>query len=152
MSSLNYLPVILGIFGLFCAYLVYGKVKAADAGSGKVIEIGDQIHLGAMVFMKAEYSRLAIFCVVCIIALGLSDLGWSTASAFFLGAICSGSAGYIGMYAATKANVRTATAAQDQGASAALTVAFFGGSGILIQHMSSMGLVWEHHLLLYSLV
>ena len=142
MSTLSYLPVTLGIFGLFCAFLVYGKMKSASAGSGKVVEIGDQIHLGAMVFMKAEYSRLAIFCVICIAALGVSDLGWSTASAFFLGAICSGTAGYIGMYAATKANVRTATAAQDQGASAALTVAFFGGSvmGLTVASMGLLGL------------
>lgn len=142
MSSFSYLPIVLGVFGLFCAFLVYNKMKAAPAGSGKVVEIGDQIHLGAMVFMKAEYSRLAIFCVICIIALGLSDLGWATASAFFLGAICSASAGYIGMYAATKANVRTATAAQDQGASAALTVAFFGGSvmGLTVASMGLLGL------------
>jgi len=142
MSTLSYLPVTLGIFGLFCAFLVYGKMKSASAGSGKVVEIGDQIHLGAMVFMKAEYSRLAIFCVICIAALGVSDLGWSTASAFFLGAICSGTAGYIGMYAATKANVRTATAAQVQGASAALTVAFFGGSvmGLTVASMGLLGL------------
>ncbi|NOQ93781.1 MAG: sodium-translocating pyrophosphatase [Methylophaga sp.] len=142
MSSLNYLPGILGVFGLFCAFLVYNKMKAAPAGSGKVVEIGDQIHLGAMVFMKAEYSRLAIFCVVCILALGLSDLGWSTAFAFFLGAICSGSAGYIGMYSATKANVRTATAAKEQGASEALTVAFFGGSimGLTVASMGLLGL------------
>jgi K(+)-stimulated pyrophosphate-energized sodium pump len=142
MSSFSYLPVVLGVFGLFCAFLVYNKMKAAPAGSGKVVEIGDQIHLGAMVFMKAEYSRLAIFCVICIIALGLSDLGWGTASAFFLGAICSASAGYIGMYAATKANVRTATAAQDQGASSALTVAFFGGSvmGLTVASMGLLGL------------
>ncbi|MBL1321056.1 MAG: sodium-translocating pyrophosphatase [Methylophaga sp.] len=142
MSSLSYLPVVLGVFGLFCAFLVYNKMKASPAGSGKVTEIGDQIHLGAMVFMKAEYSRLAIFCLVCIIALGLSDLGWNTALAFLLGAIGSGSAGLIGMYAATQANVRTATAAQDQGASAALTVAFFGGSvmGLTVASMGLLGL------------
>lgn len=142
MTSLSYLPVVLGVFGLFCAFLVYNKMKASPAGSGKVVEIGDQIHLGAMVFMKAEYSRLAIFCVICIVALGLSDLGWNSAFAFLVGAICSGSAGYIGMYAATKANVRTATAAQDQGASAALTVAFFGGSvmGLTVAAMGLLGL------------
>ncbi len=142
MSSLSYIPVALGVFGLFCAFLLYGKMKSAPAGTGKVIDIGDQIHLGAMVFMKAEYSRLAIFCVVCIAGLGFSDLGWNTAFAFFLGAICSGSAGYIGMYSATQANVRTATAAKEQGASAALTVAFFGGSimGLTVASMGLLGL------------
>ncbi len=142
MTSLSYLPVVLGVFGLFCAFLVYNKMKDSPAGSGKVTEIGDQIHLGAMVFMRAEYSRLIIFCIVCITALGFSDLGWATASAFLLGAVCSGIAGYIGMYAATKANVRTATAAQDQGASAALTIAFFGGSvmGLTVASMGLFGL------------
>lgn len=142
MSFISYIPVGLGVFGLFCGYLVYKKVIAAPAGIGKVVDIGDQIHLGAMVFMKAEYSRLGIFCVVCIAALGFSDLGWQSAFAFFLGAACSGGAGYIGMYSATQANVRTAVAANEKGASEALTVAFFGGSimGLTVASMGLLGL------------
>ena len=58
------LPVALGIIGLIAALIVYGTVKASPAGEGKVKEIGDEIHLGAMVFMSAEYSRLAIFCII----------------------------------------------------------------------------------------
>jgi len=142
MTSLSYVPTILGIFGLFCAFLVYNKVRAQSPGTGNVVEIGDQIHLGAMVFMRAEYSRLAIFCLVCIVALGLSDLGWNSAFAFFVGAICSASAGFIGMYSATQANVRTAVAARDSGASEALTIAFFGGSimGLTVAAMGLLGL------------
>ncbi len=147
MTSLSYVPMILGIFGLFCAFLVYNKVKAQSPGSGNVVDIGDQIHLGAMVFLRAEYSRLAIFCLVSIIALGLSDLGWHSALAFFIGAICSASAGFIGMYAATKANVRTAVAARDSGASQALTIAFFGGSimGLTVAAMGLLGLGLYSH-------
>lgn len=142
MTFLSFLPALLGIFGLYCAYLVYNKVKESPPGSGKVIEIGDQIHLGAMVFMKAEYSRLAAFCGIVFLALWISDLGFSTAFAFFVGAICSAAAGYIGMYSATQANVRTATAAKDQGAPEALTVAFFGGSvmGLTVASMGLLGL------------
>src|SRR5690554_3316360 len=140
MTSLSYVPAIMGIFGLFCAYLVYLLVKAHPAGSGKVVDIGDQIHLGAMVFMRAEYSRLAIFCLICIIAIGLTDLGWHTSLAFFVGAITSASAGFIGMYSATKANVRTAVAARDKGAPQALTIAFFGGS-IMGLTIAAMGLL-----------
>ena len=87
------IPICFGIFGLICSYLVYLQVRGANEGSGKVKEIGDQIHLGAMVFMAAEYKILSIFCVICLIAL-YTFLGWETALAFFLGAICSGSAGY----------------------------------------------------------
>ncbi len=139
MSSATTLPVWLGIFGLICAVLVFLKVKAEPAGEGRVVEIGDEIHLGAMVFMKSEYSRLAIFCVICIIAIASSKLGINTAMAFLLGAICSGTAGYFGMYTATHANVRTAVAANNKGAAAALQVAFFGGS-IMGLTVAAMGL------------
>ena len=134
----NVLPIILGILGLLSAYFVYLKVKASPEGAGKVKEIGDEIHLGAMVFMASEYKRLALFCIVCIVALFFS-LGWETAISFFVGATCSGVAGFIGMYTATKANVRTAVAANDKGASEALNVAFFGGS-IMGLTVASMGL------------
>ena len=132
------LPVILGILGLLSAYFVYLKVKSSPEGSGKVKEIGDEIHLGAMVFMASEYKRLGLFCLVCIIALYFS-LGWETSLSFFVGAMCSGVAGFIGMYTATKANVRTAVAASEKGASEALNVAFFGGS-IMGLTVASMGL------------
>jgi len=135
----EFLPIILGVLGLFSAYLVYLNVQKNSEGSGKVKEIGDQIHLGAMVFMASEYKRLALFCLVCIVALYFS-LGIETSSSFLLGALCSGIAGYIGMYSATKANVRTAVAARDQGASAALNIAFFGGS-IMGLTVASMGLL-----------
>ena len=69
--SYSLISVILGLLGLFSAYLVYLKVKSSSEGSGRVKEIGDEIHLGAMVFMAAEYKRLAIFCLICIIALPL---------------------------------------------------------------------------------
>jgi K(+)-stimulated pyrophosphate-energized sodium pump len=142
MSSIAYLPIGLGIFGLFAAFLVYLKVKSAPAGEGPVTEISNQIHLGAMVFMKSEYLRLAIFCLICIIALSVSDLGWHSALAFFIGAVCSATAGFIGMYTATQANVRTTVAANKQGAAEALTVAFFGGSimGLTVAAMGLLGL------------
>ena len=111
----NLLPILLGVLGLVSAYFVYLKVKASPEGTGKVKEIGDEIHLGAMVFMASEYKRLGIFCVVCIVALYFS-LGWETSLSFFVGASCSGIAGFIGMYTATKANVRTAVAASEKGA------------------------------------
>ncbi|MDA8687644.1 sodium-translocating pyrophosphatase [bacterium] len=130
--------VSLGLLGLLSAYFVYLKVKSSPEGDGRVKEIGDEIHLGAMVFMSAEYKRLAIFCVACITALYFS-LGWQTASSFLLGALCSGTAGFIGMYSATKANVRTAVAARDQGSSEALNIAFFGGS-IMGLTVAAMGL------------
>ena len=104
------LPITFGAFGMIAALLIYVNILKTPSGEGRVKEIADEIHLGAMVFMASEYKRLAIFCLICIVAL-YASLGADTAISFTLGALCSGVAGYIGMYSATKANVRTAVAA-----------------------------------------
>src|SRR4030067_1964349 len=92
-------------------------------------EIAALIHDGAMVDLKRQYSILAIFLVVVAIALGLF-INRATAFAFIGGAISSMLAGFFGMKSATKANVRTAEAANryKPNSSKALTAAFFGGS------------------------
>ena len=142
MSSVALIPVVLGVIGLLAALVVYRSVLAYSAGTGKVSEIGEKIHKGALVFMRREYSYLAIFVIVVGAAIFISDLGWKTGVAFFVGALASASAGYIGMFTATRANVRTTTAAAESGAPAALTVAFFGGSimGLTVAAMGLLGL------------
>ena len=140
------LPISLGILGLVAAFMVYARILQTPAGEGRVKDISDEIHLGAMVFMASEYKRLGIFCVICIVAL-YASLGADTAIAFTLGALCSGTAGYIGMYTATKANVRTAVAANSKGAAEALNVAFFGGSimGLTVAAMGLFGIGILYH-------
>ncbi len=146
MLTTAVLPISLGILGLVAALLVYGRILQTPAGEGRVKDIADEIHLGAMVFMASEYKRLAVFCVICIVAL-YASLGGDTAIAFTLGALCSGTAGYIGMYTATKANVRTAVAANTKGAAEALNVAFFGGSimGLTVASMGLFGIGLLYH-------
>ena len=139
MLSTAILPIAFGALGMVAALLVYANILKTPSGDGRVKEIADEIHLGAMVFMASEYKRLGVFCIICILAL-YGSLGVDTAVAFTLGALCSGTAGYIGMYSATKANVRTAVAANTKGAAAALNVAFFGGS-IMGLTVASMGLL-----------
>jgi K(+)-stimulated pyrophosphate-energized sodium pump len=92
--------------------------------------------------MRREYTLMWGIAAVILIAIGLSDLGWDTALAFFVGALSSSMAGFIGMYTATRANVRTTTAAHEKGAGTALSVAFFGGSvmGITVAAMGLLGL------------
>ena len=146
MLTTAVLPISLGILGLIAAFLVYARILQTPAGDGRVKDIADEIHLGAMVFMASEYKRLAVFCVICIVAL-YASLGGDTAIAFTLGALCSGTAGYIGMYTATKANVRTAVAANTKGAAEALNVAFFGGSimGLTVASMGLFGIGVLYH-------
>ena len=141
MEIINLVPPVFGALGLVAAALVYAAVKKYPPGEDKVAEIGDQIHLGAMVFMKREYKMMAIFAAVLLVLLWIF-LGTGTAFCFVLGALASGSAGYIGMNTATRANVRTTTAAHTEGAASALTVAFFGGSimGLAVASMGLLGL------------
>ena len=133
------IPPALGILGMVMAFVVYKLVMKYPDGEDKVKKIGDQIHAGALAFMKTEYKYLSIFIAV-IVLLAWYALGPYTAISIIVGAICSSVAGFIGMYAATKANVRTATAAQKDGPAAALSVSFYGGS-IMGLCVASLGLI-----------
>jgi len=133
------LPPLLGVLGLICAFILYKLVVRYPEGEDNIKKIADQIHLGAMVFMKREYSMLAVFLCVLVVLTFLS-LGQNTAIAVVVGALSSSIAGWLGMYSATKANVRTAAAAKEQGAAGALSVAFFGGS-IMGLCVASLGLI-----------
>jgi len=128
----------LGIVGLIIAYLIYRNILSQDAGSEKMQAISDLIHDGAMVFLKAEYVILSIFVLVVAVLIFLL-IGHSTAYAFLGGAACSMFAGFFGMKAATRANVRTSAAANKEGMGAALMVAFSGGS-VMGLAVASLGL------------
>ncbi len=129
MESNLILPPLFGIFGLAVAFILYLLVMRYDGGTDKVKKIGDQIHLGAMVFMRREYTYLAMFVAV-LIVLSYLFLGLNTALAVTAGALSSSLAGWLGMFSATKANVRTATAASESGAQAGLCVASLGLVGL----------------------
>ena len=135
------IPPVLGIIGLIAAFVVYLLVMQYPDGEKKVKKIGDQIHSGALAFMKTEYKYLLIFIVI-LVGLVWLGLGMYSAIAVIVGAACSSLAGFIGMYAATKANVRTATAAKKEGAAAALSVSFYGGSvmGLCVASLGLIGL------------
>ena len=131
----------LGVLGLIIVVIIYQWIKKQDGGSGAVKKIGEQIHIGAIVFMKREYKMLSIFALVLLVLLYIF-LGAASALCFLVGAVTSATAGYIGMNTATIANVRTAQAAHDKGSASALTVAFFGGSvmGLSVAALGLLGL------------
>ncbi|MDD2585943.1 MAG: sodium-translocating pyrophosphatase [Syntrophomonadaceae bacterium] len=127
---------------LFALYLT-GKVKKAEPGNEKMIEIAGHIHEGAMAFLSRQYKALAIFVVAVFFILGfaLPENSWTTAICFLTGATASALAGYIGMSVATKANVRTANAARTS-QNAALGIAFSGGAvmGMSVTGLGLLGL------------
>src|SRR3990172_12300264 len=109
----QWVPLV-GAVGLVLAFLIYFNLKKLNAGTPRMQEIADQIHVGAMAFLKREYVVLFFFVVI-VGGLLAAFLNPMTAVAFLSGAICSVLAGLFGMHAATKANVRTAEAARSEG-------------------------------------
>ena len=142
MSFNLMLPPILGVVGLVIAFVIYTVMSRAPDGEAKERGIAEPIHIGAMVFMHREYKLLLAFAAVLIVGILVSPLGTNTAIAFIAGAVSSATAGYLGMYAATKANVRTAVAANTEGAASALNIAFYGGSimGLCVASLGLLGL------------
>jgi len=135
------IPVLFGFLGLISAFILYRIILGYSQGEGKAVAIAAAIHLGAMVFLRREYAILLGFVLI-VATMLLFSLGAHTTIAFLFGAGCSALAGYFGMYAATKANIRTTVAANEQGTTAALTVAFYGGSvmGLTVAALGLLGL------------
>ncbi len=146
MDSYVYLVPIMGVIGLLYTLIKYNWVSKQDAGTDRMKEISNYISEGAMAFLKAEWKILTYFVIIVGLLLGYmgsrSDAShWSIALAFVLGAFFSALAGYIGMRAATKANVRTAHAARTS-LSKALNVSFTGGAvmGMGVAGLAVLGL------------
>jgi K(+)-stimulated pyrophosphate-energized sodium pump len=129
----------LGLAGLACALFIFFMIRRLPAGNEKMVDIAEQIHLGAMAFLRREYSVLFLFVTLIAILLGVY-LSLETAIAFVSGSVCSVLAGYLGMQAATIANVRTAEAARSSGQGKALLAAFDGGAVMGIS-VASLGLI-----------
>ncbi|MDJ0973074.1 MAG: sodium-translocating pyrophosphatase [Planctomycetota bacterium] len=137
-----------GAVGLVFALVTAKKVMAADRGNERMIEIQDNIAVGAMAFLKREYRALSIFvlgvAIILAVALqkeGIESLGPLTAVAFVVGALCSSICGFGGMKIATAANART-TQAATRSFNEALGVAFPGGvvMGMLVMCVGVLGL------------
>ena len=138
MQILAVLIPLLGIAGLIFAGSIYRRILRQSGGEDEVASIADQIHKGAMVFMRRELLLIGAFAIVLGALLFWKDPYESLA--FFLGAIASSFAGFVGMYTATKANVRTTVAARNEGSASALRTAFSGGT-IMGLTVASMGLI-----------
>ena len=127
MENLILLAPIFAVVALLFAAYKANFVSRADPGNERMQEIAKAIAEGANAFLMSEYRILAIFIVVLFILIAVF-IGLGTAVCFLLGALCSIAAGFFGMRVATKANVRTANAAQEHGMVKALSIAFSGGS------------------------
>jgi len=146
MNNLFYAVPAMGVVGLLYTLLKFNWVSKQNPGSERMKEISNYIAEGAMAFLKAEWRILTYFVAIIAILLGYMSTRnpnshWSISISFVFGAICSATAGYIGMRAATKANVRTTEAAKTS-LSKALNVSFGGGSvmGLGVSGLAVLGL------------
>ncbi len=142
--SFVYLCPAVAILALLYAYIKAAWVRKQDEGTDRMKLIGGWIADGAMAFLGREYKVLIIFVIAVAILLGVTNqmvgeeqnTNGLIALSFVLGALCSGLAGFFGMKTATRANIRTASAAR-KGLNQALQVAFAGGS---VMGLSVVGL------------
>lgn len=139
LQLLAKLAPILGAVGFVIAIVIYNVIKAQPVGNARMKEISDAIHSGAMAFLGREYRVLAVF-IVLVFFLIFMGMNKETALAFVGGALCSMICGFIGMKAATRANVRTTEAARQSGQAKALLVSFNGGA-VMGLAVASLGLV-----------
>ncbi|MFP4335468.1 MAG: sodium-translocating pyrophosphatase, partial [Wenzhouxiangella sp.] len=134
------IPPILGVVGLIVAFILFRIVMSYPVMEGKPAKIAKLIQQGALAFMRRELILIGLSVAVIFVALSVSGLGIQTGVSFLVGAICSALAGFLGLIAATRANVRTTSAAHEFGQAKALTVAFYGGS-VMGMLLASLGLV-----------
>jgi K(+)-stimulated pyrophosphate-energized sodium pump len=135
---INAAPAI-GVVGLIFAALFFFRVKGLPDGDETMNRIAGYIREGAMAFLARQYKVLAVFGVVVFVAVGFS-LGWLPAACFLLGAFLSLLAGFVGMKAATYANVRTSQAAKTGSKANALVVALDGGA-VMGLSVAGLGLI-----------
>ena len=133
-----YSPFI-AIAGFAFVTATYFWLIRQPAGNPKMKEIAELIESGSMTFLKKEYSILLLFLLVVSTVLTMV-LSGKTALCYLGGAFISMLCGFIGIKAATKANVRTTEAASQWGQGKALLVAFYGGS-IMGMSVASLGLL-----------
>ena len=146
-TLITLLVSVAGLLALGYAFLRSQWVSKQDPGTETMIEIAGHIAEGARAFLRREYRVLGIFVLSVAVLLALVNATDRVvdgevinspliAVSFIVGALCSATAGFIGMTVATKANVRTTQAART-GLAPALNVAFSGG---LVMGLSVVGL------------
>lgn len=138
---LAYVAPLSGVLALLFAFFLASKINSVSPGNDRMKEISGYIQDGSMAFLKRQYKTLIIFVIVLAVVITVG-INYQTAVSFVVGALFSALAGYAGMRVATRANVRTANAAKENGMNKALSVAFSGGAvmGMAVVGLGLLGL------------
>ena len=130
-----------GVLALVMAAVFRREVLNAGEGTEKMQEIGRAVQEGATAYLTRQFKTLAIFVVLAFALLfvlpGDANVRIGRSVFFVLGAVFSAAIGYSGMWLATRANIRVAAAAENEGRNVAMKIAFRTGGSV---GMSTVGL------------
>jgi len=140
------------VLGISLVAVLLHRILSVPVADKRAKHLADAIKDGAMTFLKEEYRIIMLLVTAISVFLGYIYTTWFPAYGFLTGSICSLLTGYLGMYAATQANVRTAISARDEGESSAFHMAFYGGGvmGFAVAGIGLLGLsafmywCWDH--------
>ena len=139
-TAVAWMAPVCALIGICMAAYLGSWVLKQDPGPDKMNSISIKIQQGAKAFLMSEYKLLVIFMVIVAIVMAVA-LSPITALAFATGGVMSAAAGYAGMHVATRANTRTAHAAE-QSVAKALNVSFKSGltMGLCVASFALLGL------------
>src|SRR5256885_14090496 len=139
-SNLLYVAIGCGIVALLYGIITSRQVLAMSPGNARMVEVAAAIQEGAGAYLRRQYTTIAVFGIIVAIIIGIF-LKPLSAIAFLIGAILSGSAGFIGMNISVRANVRTAEAARNS-LQSGLTTAFRAGAvtGLLVAGLALLAI------------
>ena len=135
-----YIIVLVGVLAVVYSYFLSKQIISSSTGNKKMQEIAEAIQIGAKAYLNRQYKTIAIVGVIVLIIISyffslLVGLG------YFIGALLSGLAGYVGMLISVEANVRTAEASRTS-LQKGLTMAFKSGSitGLLVAGLALLSI------------
>ena len=146
MISTLYIIIASGLLAILYGYVVGKQILSSSAGNLKMQEIASAIQEGARAYLNRQYKTIGIvgFLILIIITVALGP--W-VGIGYFIGALLSGAAGYVGMLVSVQANVRTAEASR-KGLSQGLAIAFKSGAvtGMLVAGLALLSIAVYYYL------
>src|SRR4051812_29312232 len=136
---------VVALAALAIGYMLLREVLAAGQGTKRMQEIGEAVQEGAQAYLKRQFRTLGVFVVVVfllLLALPADDLGERIGRSIFfvIGAVFSASIGYLGMWLATRANIRVAAASREPGGREKATRIAFRTGGVVGMFTVGLGL------------